>query len=120
MSNKKYELTDAAHGVTFDIDNNGSGDHVSWTTVDSDDGFLALDRNANGTIDNGAELFGNVTPQPASTNKNGFLALAEYDKAANGGNGDGVIDSHDSVFPLLHVWQDKNHNGISEASKRTT
>jgi hypothetical protein len=117
VSNKKLSLTDAAHGVTFDIDNNGSGDHVSWTTTDSDDGFLALDRNANNTIDNGGELFGNVTQQPASANKNGFLALAEYDKAANGGNGDGKIDSHDSIHGSLRIWQDKNHNGISEASE---
>jgi len=117
VSNKKLELTDAAGGVTFDIDANGSGDHVSWTTAASDDGFLWLDRNANNTVDNGAELFGHVTPQPASDHKNGFLALAEYDKAANGGNGDGIIDSHDSVFGPLHLWQDKNHNGISEAGE---
>jgi hypothetical protein len=117
VSDKKLTLTDAAHGVTFDIDNNGSGDHVSWTTADSDDGFLVLDRNANNTIDNGGELFGNVTPQPAATNKNGFLALAEYDKAANGGNGDGIIDSHDTIFNSLRLWQDKNHNGVSEASE---
>ena len=117
VSNKKLTLTDAAHGVTFDIDNNGSGDHVSWTTTDSDDGFLVLDRNGNGTIDNGGELFGSVTPQPASATKNGFLALAEYDKAANGGNVDGIIDSHDTIFNSLRIWQDKNHNGISEASE---
>jgi hypothetical protein len=81
-----------------------------------DDGFLVLDRNGNGTIDNGGELFGDNTKLGNGVNAtDGFAALADVDT-----NYDHIIDVNDGIFPLLKVWQDLNQDGISQANELKT
>ena len=115
-----FHLTDWQHGVRFKFRPNNEPTQLAWTDAAFANGWLALDRNGDGTIDNGTELFGNATPQPPSSTPNGFLALSVFDRPENGGNGNGVIDPGDAVYPHLLVWIDANHDGVSQPSELFT
>ena len=116
----RYRLTDQAGGVTFDLGDSGVPGQVPWTHPQSDEAFLVLDRNGNGVIDNGTELFGDVTPQHASDEPNGFLALAVFDDVLSGGNEDSQISAADEIYLQLGLWRDANHNGVSEGGEILT
>lgn len=111
-----YRLTSANDGVWFDIKVQGYARSVAWTARDSDVAFVVLDRNGNGSIDDGSELFGNVTPLAAGEcAPNGFVALSELDS-----NGDGRVDEADFAYHALRLWVDRNHDGISQPDELAT
>ena len=84
--------------------------------MSSDDGFRVLDRNGNGSIDNGRELFGDSTPLPNEpAAEDGFAALAAEDT-----NGDGAVTAADARFSQLRVWRDLNQDGVSGANELFT
>ncbi len=113
-----FELTSLDDPVHFDINGDGNPETISWTEGSFAGGFLVLDRNDNGTIDDGTELFGAKTYQlPAQDEPNGFLALAVYDAPETGGNRDGWLSASDEVFSELLLWVDANHDGVSQSSE---
>ncbi|MFY9826362.1 MAG: hypothetical protein WAM82_33670 [Thermoanaerobaculia bacterium] len=113
-----FHLSGPDPAVSFDINADGTLDDIAWTKAGEDDAFLCLDRNHNGIIDDGAELFGYATPllsgEPA---KIGYRALAELDDASLGGNGDGRVDARDRMFRDLCAWVDRNRDGISQPNE---
>ncbi len=107
-----FKYTSAEGGVMFDLDNDGNIEQTAWTEPQSefDNAFLVLDKNNNGQVDNGGELFGDQNGA-----ENGFLELAKYDA-----NGDGVINADDEIFNQLLLWVDFNKNGKVDYTNGTT
>ena len=102
------DLTTLENGVNFDLDKNGFAEKTAWIGIE--DGFLVLDRNDNGKIDDGGELFGDqVELSDGKISVSGFEALADLDT-----NKDGIIDENDMAWSKLQIWTDVNQNGISE------
>ena len=96
----------------FDLDNNGFAEKTSW--VNAKEGLLAYDKNGDGIINGGNELFGDRTlmKDGKTLASSGFAALAEYDD-----NKDGKIDSNDVIYALLRIWQDSDGDGIASAGE---
>ncbi len=99
------ELTSLENGVEFDLDGDGAKERTATAT--GGDGFLVLDRNGNGAIDNGTELFGDQNGAA-----NGFEELKKFDS-----NRDGVIDAKDTIFEELKVFVDGNQDGVSQSNE---
>ena len=98
-------------GVKFDLYANGNQVQTGW--VSGGDGLLVLDRNHDGVINDGSELFGSSTTlangQKAT---DGYVALSEMDSSH-----DGVISQVDAGFDDLRVWVDANSDGVSGAGE---
>lgn len=107
-------LSSMAQGVNFDLSGRGAV-RTGW--VQADDALLALDRNGNGTIDDGTELFGEAANLNNELSDDGFASLSLVDKRKHGGNEDGVVDSKDQLFAKLLVWSDRNGDGVSQAGE---
>ncbi len=101
-----------ADGVKFDIEGAGQKTFTGWS--DGKDGFLVLDLNSDGTINNGTELFGNSTKlaDGQTKAKDGFEALRQYDL-----NQDNLIDANDAVLANLKIWVDANKDGVSQSEE---
>ncbi|EXI63732.1 MAG: hypothetical protein AW08_03907 [Candidatus Accumulibacter adjunctus] len=82
---------------TFDLLGTGKGIDSGW--LSGDDGFLVVDRNGNGSIDDISEMFG------GSSKGAGFSKLSAFDS-----NGDGLVDADDTDFASLKIWRDLNGN----------
>lgn len=110
-----YHLSGPMPAVRFDLNADGLLDSTAWTAAGEDDAFLCLDRNGNGVIDDGRELFGSATPLTnGDTTESGYYALAELDEPETDGNGDGRVDAEDPMFGRLCAWIDSNRDGISQ------
>jgi hypothetical protein len=102
-------------GIKFDHNGDGEKEHSGW--VSANDGFLALDLNNDGLINNGSELFGNDTMLGKSSGLagDGFEALSQYDSDNNL-----IINENDDIYDDLRVWVDQNQNGITDEGELKT
>lgn len=112
---KGFVFTDPIQGqyVTFDMQGNGTYQKLSWPKAGSGNAWLVLDRDEDGVIKNGTELFGSFTPHsnggvPNHLSPNGYLALAWYDQPAQGGDGNAILDSRDAIWTKLRLWIDEH------------
>lgn len=113
LSDGPWRLSTSDDPVLFDVDADGTAERITWTGRGEPLAFLALDRNSNGVVDDGAELFGTGTPLTSGSRApNGFEALKELDT-----NHDGVIDPRDRVWRDLLLWTDVNHDGKSQSGE---
>jgi hypothetical protein len=107
LNGNGVETLSISRGVEFDLFATGNRVNTGW--VGSSDGLLVMDRNLDGQINDGSELFGSSTSLASGGRaRDGYAALRELD-----GNQDGVISSLDAAFADLQVWVDSNSDGQS-------
>lgn len=107
LNGNGIETSGLGEGAVFDINGDGAPDRASFAA--GGDGVLALDRNGNGVIDDGKELFGDQNGA-----QNGYAELARYDQ-----NGDGWIDAKDPVFKDLVLLAGKGADTLRVSDATT-
>ena len=101
----------ANSSVYFDYDGDGVIEKTAW--IESGDAFLVYDKNNDGIISDGSELFGEHFKLSSGKNaKDGYEALKEFDS-----DGNGIINKLDAKFSELLIWQDTNLNGITDSGE---
>ena len=100
--NGRIDLSTAASGISFDINADGRAEQTAFAT--NGDAFLAMDRNGDGRITSGAELFGD-----AAGARDGFADLSRLDS-----NRDGVIDQNDDRFDDLRVFDGRRTRTLAD------
>jgi hypothetical protein len=101
--------------VRFDLA--GAGVLRTAWVEGADDALLAIDRNGNGAIDSGFELFGEALTLAGGVAQDGFAALAVIDRPAMGGDGNGLVNADDLLFDQLLLWTDRNRDAISQGDE---
>lgn len=104
-------------GTQFDLDGSGLV-QTAWMT--GDDALLSFDRNGNGRIDDGNELFGEARDLDGRLSEDGFSALALLDQRRHGGNEDGAVGPGDALWKKLRLWTDRNRDGLSQPDELRT
>ncbi|HQX81816.1 MAG TPA: calcium-binding protein, partial [Vicinamibacterales bacterium] len=118
------------NGSTILFDHNADGVKTGTGWVKADDAWLVLDRDGNGMIDSGRELFGIDTLVSGTAGvdavyaRTGFEALKTLDTgsgaAGSAGAGDNIFNADDAAFSQVRLWQDLNQDGLSQTHELFT
>lgn len=120
LDRNQFHLAGTDEPVFFDINVDGVKDKMTWTAAGTRDALLCFDRNGNGTIDDGTELFGTGTPLLfGGYASHGYKALIEVDSPHLAGNQDWILDEEDALFSSLCLWTDTNHDAVSQSEELT-
>ncbi len=111
LADDGLELVAAADSeARFDIDNDGFLERTGW--VGPTDGFLVMDRNRDGRINDVSEMFSTISR--FNQGESEIQALGSLDTFRLGGNGDNILDANDAGWEDLRIWIDRNQDGLTD------
>lgn len=99
------ELTSVTNGVSFDIDNDGAKEQMSW--VGADDGLLVFDYNSDGKVTEAKEFVFTLHDENAKTDLEAIRNVFDT-------NQDGLLDAQDDAWENFAIWQDKNQDAMTQ------